>query len=868
MKWDCCAGAAWAADKRGSKQHDKHKHRGDRDTEAQKRVQFESRPGGDAFTEGLSDLGLQQVEPAARGLLVLGTDALLESIPPMTQPLVSFLVHRQRIIESSLPKVKRRALMLEWGLILLPIGNVGAAMVVLRNIVWSLILSLVLGLILAPRAHAELVNIAILHTNDTCGRLESFYYRSTRPLGGVAKRAMFFQEKRRHGKLHWLTVDAGNRFGYTRMSYYFEGFLDTHMSNWLGYDAVGIGATDFIFGREVLEAREKESKAPFICTNVLDSATGKYIGEPFKIVDFAGFRVALMGLADTRIPDSYPTDFTRGLVFRDPEQVVSEWIPQLRGQSDVIMLLSTLPLQECIALADRHPEIAVIISGGEGAALQVPLKVGPALIVQAGKWGMNVGLLKVTFEGDSNGGYHLRYFDERLVPMDGKWVENTKFLQELSTYHERLDEKLGIVLGKIATDMPAIKVNSYETKLGDLFTDALRSATGADVALLDAGSFRDGLLAGAVTKGDLYRAYPGDALVMTGTVNGEDLRKILSQGAGMVGREGFLQVSGATFGIYGANAYDVKVQGENIDPARLYRLAITDRMLDGFGGLTSMYLVQDVEPSGKLVREVVGDYLVEKREFTNEVEGRITYYAEPLEEEVAVPEESPPEEVAPPEEKPTAEESTKEPEAGAEVALPEAPEQPAEEGPLVAPPAEEPPGEYQVKTEEEVDTGLAPPSEPATLEEAAAAVEAPEQVPRTPSALVGETSQVIEGVSYHFQVEQMQGEGEPLLSLKVTLTNNSDAFKLFDFPTSQHFDFAVFQEQKLLWQWSYNRYFVQAESSLRLDPGQSKTFVVHWDGMTNKKVPVRRGLYRFSALVTAVPEREISFTALFEPPLM
>lgn len=762
------------------------------------------------------------------------------------------------------------------------------AMVASRNIFWSLILSLVLGLILSPGVRAELVNIAILHTNDTCGRLESFYYRSSRPLGGLAKRAIFFQEKRRHKQLHWLTLDAGNRFGYTRMCYYFEGLIDMHLSNWLGYDAAGIGAMDFIFGRETLETRVGEAEFPFVCTNILDAATGKYLGEPFKVVEFDGFRIALIGLADPRIPDFYPPGFTQGLTFREPEHVVSEWIPQLRSQSDVIMLLSSLPLEESIALADRHPEIAVIISGGQGATLQVPLKVGPTLIVQAGKWGMNVGLLKLTFEGDSSAGYHVRYFDEQLVPMDGKWVESTKFLAELSTYRELLNEKLGVVLGKLASDMPASKMNSYETGLGDFFTDALRDATGADVALLDAGSFQDGLQAGAVTKGDLYRAYPGDALVVTGTVSGEDLRRILSQAAGFVGRDGFLQVSGVSFGLYGANAYDVKVQGEDLDPTRLYQVVITDRMLDGFGGLTSTYLVQDTRPTGILVREAVGDFLAEKQEFANEVEGRITYYAEPPEEEAVVPseeaaaleevltkEEAPGEETAAAAAPEEVEQLDKEEEGvetppGAEGAQPSAPEVPAGEEAAAAPPAEVPPGEFEVIAEEEVDTGLAPPSEAGAAEEAPSAPAAApsEEAPRGTPALVGETSQMIDGVEYRLRVEKKELEGEPLFGLSLTLENRSEGFKLLDFPTGQRSDFQVFADKKLVWKWSYNRYFVQARSSLRLDPGDSKTYTVHWDGMTNKKVPLERGLYRFSATVTAVPEREVSFVALFEPPLM
>ena len=195
------------------------------------------------------------------------------------------------------------------------------------------------------------------------------------------------------------------------------------------------------------------------------------------------------------------------------------------------------------------------------------------------------------------------------------------------------------------------------------------------------------------------------------------------------------------------------------------------------------------------------------------------------------------------------------------------------------PPVEEPapleetaPDEYEVIVEEEVDVGLAPvpPEEPlevpVTVEEP---VEEPEPEPSVPEKtegdLVGSTSVEMEGMTYDLSVREVTVEGQPAFEFTLVMRNSGEGHKMLSFPTGQHYDFKVYKEDGLQWNYAYNRYFTQETSSLALEPGEEVTFRAYWDGATNNRVPLQENLYRFVAEVTTTPQQEVSFIALYTP---
>ena len=89
--------------------------------------------------------------------------------------------------------------------------------------------------------------------------------------------------------------------------------------------------------------------------------------------------------------------------------------------------------------------------------------------------------------------------------------------------------------------------------VGDLVSDAMRSGTGADVALLNSGTLRlDNVIQpGPISNHQLEAIFPfaDQTRVVTFPLSGAGLRRILEHGvsSGVLGTGGFLQVSGLSF---------------------------------------------------------------------------------------------------------------------------------------------------------------------------------------------------------------------------------------------------------------------------------------------------------------------------------
>jgi 2',3'-cyclic-nucleotide 2'-phosphodiesterase (5'-nucleotidase family) len=133
-----------------------------------------------------------------------------------------------------------------------------------------------------------------------------------------------------------------------------------------------------------------------------------------------------------------------------------------------------------------------------------------------------------------------------------------------------------------------------ESSLGDVVADALRVATGADLALVNGGGLRGNRVYGAgsaLTRGDLLREMPFGNLAVVLEVSGEQVRAALEHGVSkapaLSGR--FPQVSGLSFtynpaAAPGRRVGSITIGGKALDPAARYRLATSDYLAGGGDG--------------------------------------------------------------------------------------------------------------------------------------------------------------------------------------------------------------------------------------------------------------------------------------------
>ncbi len=162
--------------------------------------------------------------------------------------------------------------------------------------------------------------------------------------------------------------------------------------------AVNVGDLDLLHGIDFLR-KEYAQGLPLISANLVNSSTGTLTFAPYVIREISGARLAFIGLLSPEFrPDAGMAirKATEGkILIKDPTHAAREMVRRLKGQADVIVLLSDLGLQKDRALAKAVSGIHFILGGHEGRYILNPYREGTAYILQSSSKDMYVGHLRL-----------------------------------------------------------------------------------------------------------------------------------------------------------------------------------------------------------------------------------------------------------------------------------------------------------------------------------------------------------------------------------------------------------------------------------------------------------------------------------------
>jgi 2',3'-cyclic-nucleotide 2'-phosphodiesterase (5'-nucleotidase family) len=178
-------------------------------------------------------------------------------------------------------------------------------------------------------------------------------------------------------------------------------------------------------------------------------------------------------------------------------------------------------------------------------------------------------------------------------------------------------------------------VRTQEATIGNLIADAIRAAMGAEVAITNGGGIRGNRTYEAgyqLSRKDVFTELPFGNTTVLLELKGEDLLAALENGVSRVeekqGR--FPQVSGVSFAFdpkkpAGSRVSEVKIAGQPLDPARLYKVATNDYMAGGGDSYEALKKGKSlIDPSAaKLMATEVMDYIAAKGTVAPAIEGRI-----------------------------------------------------------------------------------------------------------------------------------------------------------------------------------------------------------------------------------------------------
>lgn len=333
-----------------------------------------------------------------------------------------------------------------------------------------------------------------------------------------------------------------------------------------------------------------------------------------------------------------------GLKFISPIETVEKYIKGLKEKADVIVVLSHIGYPSDRDLAEKVKGIDVIVGGHSHTKIVKPITVGNTLIVQAWEHGKALGVLDLIVKDGKIIGFegHL----EEIRPEKGKGDKATLAIME--RYGKRVDAVLNERIGETEVDLDGENVRKRETNLGNFIADIMRRTSGADVTLINGGGIRTSIKKGEMRVRDIYSVLPFDNYIVAIKVAGRQIKEALEHGVSAVeDEEGrFPQVSGLSFKYSpseerGSRIEEISVTGHPIDFDREYIVATNDFLAvggDGYkafgeaikssrdfsviGGMMKGEKVVYSE-SGKWLRDVVVEYIREKKRIAPLIEGRI-----------------------------------------------------------------------------------------------------------------------------------------------------------------------------------------------------------------------------------------------------
>jgi len=213
----------------------------------------------------------------------------------------------------------------------------------------------------------------------------------------VARRATIIKATRSESADPVLVLDAGSALYGRPLAMQTEGRIIVEAMNALGYDAMAVGAKDLHWGADVLVQRAGEADFPILSCNIVSSDEGSLILPPYAILERAGLVFGILGVTEPEARDAVRTGREK-IEILDPVDSVGKYLSEVEGQSDVVVLLSHLGLEEDLGLALALPEVDIIVGGRSKVLMREPELVGDTIIVQAGYSGEWIGRVQVGFD--------------------------------------------------------------------------------------------------------------------------------------------------------------------------------------------------------------------------------------------------------------------------------------------------------------------------------------------------------------------------------------------------------------------------------------------------------------------------------------
>jgi 2',3'-cyclic-nucleotide 2'-phosphodiesterase (5'-nucleotidase family) len=435
----------------------------------------------------------------------------------------------------------------------------------------------------------NLERIVILHWNDfhsqnvpfktICGDTVCF-------IGGTANLLGFINRFREEYK-NVLVLNAGDDFQGTPISTITKGRSQIELMNIINPDAMELGNHEFDYGKDALEENLKIARFPVLSANLWDKNKGRHFVRPYIIKNIGRVKVGIVGLITPDLFKLVLRENVKGLEILDIDKVTVQYINRLKKDGvDLIIFLTHIGITADSILAERHPDIDIIIGGHSHTPLFEPKVVNGVIICQAGSRGKYLGKLEVIVDIDGDSVYS--YSGELVRVISGKVRPDQIALRKVEELESMVDEKFNEVIGKLEVDW--VRNFRGESNIGNWEADVMREFAGTDIAFQNSGGLRKDMPKGDITIRDIWEINPFGNTFVIFEVDGKTLRKMIEHQVS--GKAELMQVSGIRYVFDssrepGDRVISIEVNGEPLDENKIYSIVtnnwVAEHLYDLFG---------------------------------------------------------------------------------------------------------------------------------------------------------------------------------------------------------------------------------------------------------------------------------------------
>lgn len=493
--------------------------------------------------------------------------------------------------------------------------------------------------------------LIFIHTNDTHSQFDGIYM-DEHPTGGVVERAAFLELMRQEDpQLTYL--DAGDMVQGSPYFNVWNGKIEMKAMNLQGLICSTFGNHEFDNGIEFLCNMLNYACFPIInCNYDVTGTPLEQYTRPYMVIERKGVRIGITGVT----VDPNNLIFTRnweGITYIDPAVAANKTAKILREEGcDLVILLSHVGYYNEDTYGDRYiaknsTNIDIIIGGHTHTNIENGIEVDnaegkPVVITQTGAKASPIGHIKVKMKksGKHKDGSEAYKVDEivckKLHPDLYNLRSYGRIMNDFITpYRDSLDYEMNVVLGRARHDLPRFRPQS---PLGNFTSDVLREEGSSfcdhkiDVGIMNVGGLRNDLYAGEITLGDIYRVFPFENTLAILEIKGKHLEETIHQ----VEAKRLEAFSGTqiTLNIKNETKPDgelqetsqvtnILVNGEPIDPERIYYVATIDYLAEGNDGLLGLTKAEKYTNTGILLRDIMVSHIKKLNANRIEIDARI-----------------------------------------------------------------------------------------------------------------------------------------------------------------------------------------------------------------------------------------------------